>query len=110
MLRAVAACSHACKADPPHRLSAAALALPPPHCAQWTIHPWVHNSCNQLTLGDQLRGVQVPDVHPAALVPAPGLLSMTAGDFVDVYRAPEFQGAFDALAAWCAAACAAMGS
>ena len=130
---------------------------------QWTIHPWVHNSCNQLSAEDQLRGVQVPDVHPAALVPgecqgqlhshppawgapppppppppprlparppaclpscwglaqtrcmqashcdastaqhalaralpsqcvAPGLLSMSAGDFAEVYRQPEYAG------------------
>ncbi|EFN57363.1 hypothetical protein CHLNCDRAFT_142741 [Chlorella variabilis] len=65
----------------------------------WTIHPWCHNSCNQLSTDDQLRGVQVPDVHPAALVPGPGLLSMSAGDFGEVYRQPEYAAAFDAVAA-----------
>ncbi|KAL4444929.1 hypothetical protein ABPG77_003979 [Micractinium sp. CCAP 211/92] len=65
---------------------------------QWTIHPWVHSSCNQLSSDDQLRGVQVPDVHPAALVPAPGLLSMSAGDFAEVYGSPEYADSFDAVA------------
>lgn len=149
---------------------AGCLSTPPPTPThpnvQWTIHPWVHNSCNQLTVGDQLRGVQVPDVHPAALAPgagcgvgrwgrlcvmqaagcwqltacgrppcpaslqpycfgrlpaanptlcpsapphtccplllppcaAPGLLSMSAGDFVEVYRSPEYAASFDAVA------------
>ena len=111
-----------------------------PSSPQWTIHPWCHNSCNQLSTDDQLRGVQVPDVHPAALVPGaapvpplhspqaptglrsvrfgscssaagpcpvpcphppagPGLLSMSAGDFGEVYRQPEYAAAFDAVAA-----------
>lgn len=64
---------------------------------QWTIHPWVHSSCNQLSAEDQMRGVQIPDVHPADLVPGPGLLSMSAGDFAEVYRAPEYTEAFDAV-------------
>jgi carnosine N-methyltransferase len=124
---------------------------------QWTIHPWVHNSCNQASREDQLRGVQVPDIHPAMLVPRgwaqeggwalpvahtrcpqrhdwscaapddpsaltsvlpvdwvtfihsdallpsnsadPGLLSMSAGDFQDVYARPEYGASFDAVAA-----------
>ena len=45
---------------------------------QWTIHPWCTASCNQPTVADQLRGVPIPDVYPAELVPAPGLLSMSA--------------------------------
>ncbi len=51
-------------------------------CArQWTIHPWVHSTCNHVSDEDQLRGVTVPDVAPGDLV-RPGLLSMCAGDFV----------------------------
>jgi carnosine N-methyltransferase len=49
---------------------------------EYTLHPWVHSSCNQLTNADQLRPVAVPDVHPADIVAGPGLLSMCAGDFV----------------------------
>lgn len=47
---------------------------------QWTVHPWLHLTCNNLTDADQLRGVSVPDVVPADMVP-PGMLSMCAGDF-----------------------------
>ena len=114
---------------------------------QWTVHPWADSSCNQLSVEDQLRGLQIPDVHPADLVPgkskgeclgecrssrecqwraiwgqgqsssrrrfltaqhsraqshpascasccaAPGLLSMSAGDFAEVYGQPESAGA-----------------
>ncbi|KAI3438426.1 hypothetical protein D9Q98_000857 [Chlorella vulgaris] len=66
---------------------------------QWSIHPWVHSSCNHLSTEDQLRAVQVPDVHPASLVPGPGLLSMSAGDFGEVYAGPQYASCFDAVAA-----------
>jgi carnosine N-methyltransferase len=50
-------------------------------CAeQWTVHPWLHMTCNNQSDADQLRGVAVPDVVPGSVVP-PGLLSMCAGDF-----------------------------
>jgi carnosine N-methyltransferase len=47
---------------------------------QWTVHPWVHLTCNNISDDDQLRPVCVPDVVPGDVVP-PGLLSMCAGDF-----------------------------
>jgi carnosine N-methyltransferase len=47
---------------------------------QWTIHPWLHLTCNNVADADQLRGVAVPDVVPSHMVP-PGMLSMCAGDF-----------------------------
>ncbi len=48
---------------------------------QWTLHPWLHMTCNVVADEDQLRGVSIPDVLPCSLVP-PGSLSMCAGDFV----------------------------
>ena len=42
--------------------------------------------------------VTVPDVHPAALVQRPGLLSMCAGDFVEVYSAQDQAASFDCVA------------
>jgi len=42
--------------------------------------------------------VAIPDVHPAALVQRPGLLSMCAGDFVEVYSAQEQAASFDCVA------------
>jgi len=62
-------------------LLTAAFMLNSTACAeQWTIHPWVHLTCNNVTDADQLRGVSVPDVVPSSLV-EPGMLSMCAGDF-----------------------------
>lgn len=49
---------------------------------QYTIFPWMHSNCNQFSNAQQLRAVSLPDVAPADLVAAPGLLSMCAGDFV----------------------------
>ena len=40
----------------------------------------------------------IPDAVPTAMLPGPGLLSMTAGDFVEVYAAPAQAGAFDCVA------------
>ncbi|KAK3239313.1 hypothetical protein CYMTET_50752, partial [Cymbomonas tetramitiformis] len=57
----------------------------------------VHNPCNNLTDGDQLREAKVPDVLPADLPIRPGALSMCAGDFVEVYGAPDQIGQWDAV-------------
>lgn len=40
----------------------------------------------------------MPDVHPGDLVQRPGLLSMCAGDFVEVYSEPHQAGSFDCVA------------
>lgn len=65
---------------------------------QWTVFPWMHSNCNQKSIADQLRGVTIPDVHPATLVQRPGLLSMCAGDFVEVYSAQDQAASFDCVA------------
>ncbi|KAK9845546.1 hypothetical protein WJX84_004990 [Apatococcus fuscideae] len=64
---------------------------------QWTIHPWLHQSCNQLSDAHQLRAVRIPDVCIPDMLPAPGLLSMVAGDFAEVYSRPDQAGTFDAV-------------
>ncbi|EFJ40541.1 hypothetical protein VOLCADRAFT_69374 [Volvox carteri f. nagariensis] len=64
---------------------------------QFTVHPWLHSNCNHLTDSDQLRGVAVPDVVPGEMVAGQGLLSMCAGDFVEVYSAPDMRGLFDCV-------------
>lgn len=66
---------------------------------QWRIHPWAHQSCNVARDSDQLRCVTIPDVTPGELAcrVSPGLLSMCAGDFVEVYGVPEQAGAYDAV-------------
>ena len=40
----------------------------------------------------------MPDVLPADMLRQPGLLSMCAGDFEEVYKAPEHAGDFDCVA------------
>lgn len=40
----------------------------------------------------------MPDVHPGDLVQRLGLLSMCAGDFVEVYSEPHQAGSFDCVA------------
>jgi hypothetical protein len=52
-----------------------------------TIHPWVTQFSNMMSYEDQTAPVAVPDVNPTAL-PQLGLFSMTAGDFLDIYRIP----------------------
>ncbi|KAG2487879.1 hypothetical protein HYH03_013461 [Edaphochlamys debaryana] len=69
---------------------------------QYTIHPWMHSNSNHLSDEDQLRAVPVPDVLPAQLAEGthgrvPGLLSMCAGDFVEVYSEPDQRGLFDCV-------------
>jgi len=67
---------------------------------QALVHPWVLSSCNNVAVGDAARPILVPDVCAAELVARmpPGCLSMAAGDFSDVYGAPEMAGSFDAVA------------
>eukprot|EP00798_Chlamydomonas_sp_ICE-L_P009788 gene9788-7673_t len=64
---------------------------------QFTIHPWIHSSCNNLSNADQLRPVTVPDVQPGEIVKGAGLLSMSAGDFVEVYSTPAMESTFDCV-------------
>ena len=67
----------------------------------YTLHPFVRQNTNVRAAADQLRAVRVPDVLPrdvAAAAPGGTLdMSMTAGDFLDVYAAPEHAAAWDAL-------------
>ena len=64
-----------------------------------TIHPWVLHTCNNVLGGDPLRGLAVPDVRACTLVATapPQGLGMAAGDFGEVYAAPEYAGEFDAV-------------
>ena len=73
------------------------------HCQrrhQWRIHPWVHQTCNVINDDDQTRAVTIPDIAPGELAChiSQGLLSMCAGDFIEVYREPDQLGQYDAVA------------
>lgn len=67
--------------------------------SQWTVFPHAHASCNQQSVENQLRGVGIPDVMPCELLPREGLLSMSAGEFVEVYSNPQCAGQFDCVVA-----------
>jgi carnosine N-methyltransferase len=63
---------------------------------QWTIHPWIHDPSNHLRPEDMLRAVSIPDITPGALLEMnPGAdMSMTAGEFAEVYGTAEQRGAW----------------
>ena len=76
------------------------------HCVtagQFSIHPWMHSNNNHTSDANQMRAVPIPDA-PASDVMAKGRLkdggamSMCAGDFVEVYGAPEQTNQWDAVA------------
>lgn len=64
---------------------------------QFTVHPWVHSVNNQPSAAAQLRGVSIPDLAAAEAPLRPGLLSMCAGDFLEVYGGSTSRGQFDAV-------------
>eukprot|EP00962_Isochrysis_galbana_P008237 scaffold2248_cov133-Isochrysis_galbana.AAC.12 len=51
-----------------------------------SLHPWVLQTCNNVSTADQLRAARVPHVPPDEL-PETGNLSMCAGDFLEVRQA-----------------------
>lgn len=54
---------------------------------EFTIYPWIHQYCNNLTAEQQMTSVTFPDVRP---MPTPeSKFSMTAGDFMEVYTNPD---------------------
>jgi carnosine N-methyltransferase len=63
---------------------------------QYEIHPFLHTLTNVVDSEDTLRAVKIPDVLPSSL-PSNDLMSMSAGDFVEVYSRPEHKAAFDAV-------------
>ncbi|XP_023930653.1 carnosine N-methyltransferase-like, partial [Lingula anatina] len=50
----------------------------------YTIHPWVHQWCNNMSNADQLKAVKFPDINPSEM-PSKSEFSMAAGDFLEVY-------------------------
>jgi carnosine N-methyltransferase len=75
---------------------------------QHSLYPWALNFSNHLTRANQLKAVEIPDVHPGATleaatnemqseVPSAERMSMTAGDFCVLYRQPEYEDSFAAV-------------
>lgn len=67
---------------------------------QWEIFPYLLNSCNNRTHGDQLRRVRIPDVCAndfASTIVDPNQMSICGGDFVEVYGREEHKGKWDSV-------------
>ena len=62
----------------------------------YRIHPYIHEFCNNKASKDQLREISFPDVDASSL-PEDAKFSMAAGDFVDVYSAPEYVSSQDCV-------------
>lgn len=89
-----------------HMLMASALVLnETKHAHQFSIAPWALGSSNHVSRADQLRTVEIPDVHPATVlgkeqasrVPASDRMSMSMGDFCVVYGRSDYAGVFDVV-------------
>lgn len=78
------------------------------HCRKANAHilfPWVHSFSNHKSRTNQLMSVQIPDVQPSlelgkleASGQAPGMMSMSASDFLCLYGQEDQRDRFDAVA------------
>ena len=60
------------------------------------VQPYIHEFCNNMKSSDQLREISFPDRDPCTL-PHDAKFSMAAGDFLDVYSAPEYVSSQDCV-------------
>lgn len=65
----------------------------------FTIHPWIHDPCNHLSVEDMIRPVRFPDIAPSSLgaINPDADFSMVAGEFLEVYDVKEQHGKWDAV-------------
>ena len=71
---------------------------------QYKLYPFINSFNNHLSRGNQLRGVTIPDVHPATAMAEKrafgahiGEMSMSAGDFTTSYSSSQSTSSFDAV-------------
>lgn len=75
---------------------------------QHKLFPWAISFSNHLSRADQLQSIAVPDVHPGNELEADqhcvnsgvhysDRMSMTAGDFCELYRRPNYMNTFDVV-------------
>ena len=57
---------------------------------QFTLFPYVHNWCNNLSFNEQIRSVKFPDVSPLDFLNELSQFSMAAGDFLEIYNEKRF--------------------
>ena len=65
---------------------------------QHRLFPFAHTFSNHHNRADQMQAVSIPDIHPGSCQPLKGSMSMTTGDFIDVYQGEEYEDHFDAVA------------
>lgn len=74
---------------------------------QYSLYPFATDFSNVVSRAHQLRRVKIPDVHPAATLTNPALptekhttdrMSMTAGEFTELYDDEKYKDKFDAVA------------
>jgi len=62
----------------------------------YKIQPYIHQFCNNFSSKNQLKTVNFPDLDPNTL-PEDSKFSMAAGDFLEVYSAPEYVSSQDCV-------------
>ncbi|XP_067636381.1 carnosine N-methyltransferase isoform X2 [Eurosta solidaginis] len=55
---------------------------------KYTLYPWVHQNVNNLRMSHQVAPIRFPDICPAKNPPK-GNIMIAAGDFLEVYTAPN---------------------
>lgn len=76
---------------------------------QYTICPWALSFSNHVSRMNQLQAISVPDIHPATELQedSAGIhsemhfserMSMSAGDFCELYKQEHYKSSFDAVA------------
>lgn len=61
----------------------------------YNIHPWILPFSNHLSISSQIRAIPIPDILVEP--PKSGYMSMTAGDFLEVYGKSEEMASWDAV-------------
>jgi carnosine N-methyltransferase len=61
----------------------------------YQIHPWILPFSNHCSVSSQIRAIPIPDILVEP--PASGEMSMTAGDFLQIYGVPEEEASWDAV-------------
>ena len=57
------------------------------HQNAFTLYPWVHQFCNNMSSADQTHAINFPDINPSDMPPGANF-SMAAGDFLEIYTEP----------------------
>jgi len=63
---------------------------------QFRIYPWIHSFSNTEKVEDQLEPIDIPDVLPGN-IPKNTNFSMVAGDFIEVYKVPDYKEYWDGI-------------